>query len=240
MKRLIILAFIFSSILGYTQSTRQYLGLTVGPSFPLSDFAKTDFSDSTSGFAKTGINLKFVYSYRIANNFGIQAHFVYNTNDINNNSLTKEANKIFPGYSFSAYSKRPWSSGGVYAGPFVRIPFNDDFSWDIRAMIGLAGAYSPQFTINGIVPETNQKTQYYREFAKTFGIGFSFGTGFKYRIKNYLLLLNADYYYSNLNFKEVTGWGWTSPENLTGDPYNIKVEQKVNNISISIGFAYFL
>lgn len=240
MKRIIFLALIFSSFAVFSQSTRQYLGLSVGPSFPMSDFAKTNINDSASGFAKTGVNLKFTYAYRIAHNFGIQAQFVYNTNNLNLTAFNSEANKLLTNYSFSTISKSPWSSGGLYAGPFVRFILAENLVWEIKGLIGLSGAYSPQFTINGTELTTGEKTQYYREFAKTFGFGLTAGTGFNYRIKNYLVLLNADYYYSNLTFKEVTGWGWTSEDNLTGTPYKFKNEQKVNTIAVTIGIAYFL
>lgn len=240
MKKALLLAFLFLSLSTFSQSTRQYLGLTIGPSFPLSDFAKIDLSDSTAGFAKTGINLKLIYSYRFTHNFGIQAHFVYNSNNLDNMAISSEAAIEKPSFSFSTESSQSWSTGGIYVGPFLRFPFTDNFSWELRGLMGLTGGYSPQFTIRGTNTETGQKTEYYREFSRTFGFGLSAGTGFKYRIKNYLVLLNADYYYSNLTFNDITGWGWTNEDNLTGTPYNFSTQQKISNIAVTIGFAYFL
>ena len=240
MKRLLVLVILFSSLATYSQSTRQYLGIVIGPSFPLSDFAKTDLSDSASGFAKVGIDVKLIYSYRITHNFGIQAHFVYNSNNLNNNALKNEAELNNPSYSLSVESKKPWSTGGVYVGPFLRFPITENFSWDFRGLIGFSGGYSPQYTIRGTNIETGEKTEYYRETSRTIGFGMTAGTGFKYRINNYLILLNADYYYANLTFNEVTGWGWTTEDNPTGTPYNISTNQKINNISVTLGFAYFL
>lgn len=240
MKRILLYIALFLSLSTFSQSTRQYFGISIGPSFPLSDFAKTDLKDSTSGFAKTGLNLKLHYSYRITHNFGIQAHFVYNSNNLDNEAVNREANEAKPTYSFSTESKQAWSSGGVYVGPFLRFPFTDNFSWEIRGLIGISGGYSPQFTIRGTNTETGDKTEYYREFSRTFGLGLSAGTGFKYRINNYLVLLNADYYYSDLTFKEVTGWGWTDDEHPQGIPYNYSTQQTISNFAITVGFAYFL
>jgi len=240
MKKIILLSILFLSLTTFSQSTRQYLGLAIGPSFPLSDFAKADLSDTTSGFAKTGLNLKLIYSYRFTHNFGIQAHFVYNSNSIDNMAISRDAELENPAFSFSTVSSQSWSTGGIYVGPFLRFPFTDDFSWEIRGLIGVAGGYSPQFTIRGTNTETGEKTEYYREFARTIGFGLSTGTGFKYRINNYLILLNADYYYSDLTFNDVTGWGWTDEQNPNGTPYNFSIKQKVSNIAVTIGFAYFL
>ncbi len=240
MKRILLIVILFSSLSIYAQSTRQYLGLTVGPSFPLSDFAKTDLSDSTSGFAKTGVNFKFLYSYRITHNFGIQAHFVYNSNFFDREALTSEVEKNIPDYSFSVESNQPWGNGGAYVGPFLSFLITENFSWDFRVLIGFTGGFSPQYIIRGTNLDSGEKTEYYREAAKSYGFGAVGGTGFKYRIKRYLILLNADYYYSNLNFKEITGWGWTSPDNPTGTPYVISRKQKTNTFAVTIGFAYFL
>jgi len=240
MKKIITILAIFISISTFAQSNRQYVGIAIGPAFPLNDFAKVELSDSTSGFAKTGLNVKIMYSYRLTHNFGIQAHFVYNSNNIHNEKMKSQAELEMPDYSFSISSASSWGVGGIYVGPFLRIPFTDRFSWDVRGLIGGVGGNSPQFTIRGTHLESGEKTEYYREAARTFGFGITAGTGFKYIINNFILSINADYYYSNLEFKDVTGWGWTDANNPTGTPYKITTKQKVNSVALSFGFAYFL
>jgi len=240
MKRYITIILLFVAIGVYSQSSRQYLGLSIGPGFPLSDLAKTNLSDSTSGFAKTGVNFKFVYSYKILHNFGIEANFVFNSFNVDINSFKDELNTSQPKYSFSVESKKAWSTGGIYLGPFLRLPITEKFTWDFRALVGLTGGYSPQFKVRSTHLESGDKSEYFRETAKTFGVGFAAGTGFKYLFGKYTLMLNADYYYANLNFEDVTGWGWTSEDNITGTPYSINTDQKVSSIAISIGIAYFL
>ncbi len=56
---------LLSSILLGQSNERNYIGLSVGPSFPLGDFAKSELTDSSAvfptngaGFAKTGKKTK--------------------------------------------------------------------------------------------------------------------------------------------------------------------------------------
>jgi hypothetical protein len=239
MRKLLVIIYLLSSFSIIAQTSRQYVGISVGPSFPLNDFSKSDLGDTTSGFAKTGVNLKVIYSYKLSHNFGLQAHFIFNSNNLDNEALKNEANSNMGDYSFSVESTRPWNSGGIYIAPFLRLPVSDRFTWEIKANIGLSSAYSPQFFIRGTNIESSEKTEYYREAAKAFGLGLGAGSSFMYMLKKYVISLNFDYYYSNIHFKEVSGWGWTSEDNPKGTPYNISIDQKINSIAVSIGLAYF-
>jgi hypothetical protein len=125
-------------------------------------------------------------------------------------------------------------------GPFLRLPITENFTWDLRALVGLTGGYSPQFTVRSSKLESGEKSEYFRETARALGAGFAAGTGFKYNFGKYTLMLNADYYYANFKFNDVTGWGWTSEDNVTGTPYSISTGQKVSSIAVSLGIAYFL
>ena len=51
---------------------------------------------------------------------------------------------------------------------------------------------------------------------------------------------NVDYLYSNLNFKNVSGWGWTSLDNPEGTPYDTNSKSKITVASVSFGLAYRL
>lgn len=134
MKRLILALFILGSINLFAQSGRQYVSLSAGPSFPLNDFAKADLTDSTSGFAKTGLNLKLIYSYKITHNFGLQAHFVVNVNNIDLQAIKDEANELFDNYSFSIQNSNTWNCGGIYVSPFLRFPITEKLVWEIKGI----------------------------------------------------------------------------------------------------------
>lgn len=240
MKKLLIALYILVSVSLFAQSNRQYVSISGGPAFPLNDFSKAELTDSTSGFAKTGLNLKLVYSYKITHNFGLQAQFIFNSNNIDIQAIKLEAIKLIPNYSFSIESSQAWNSGGVYLSPFLRFPITENFTWEVKGAIGFTGAYSPQFIIRGSNLTKPEKTEYYRNSGKAFGLGVGGGTSLLYQLRKYKICLNFDYLYSNLNFKEVSGWGWTSPSNPDGTPYNISARRKITVASVSVGLAYSL
>lgn len=240
MKNLIIAVFLFGSVNLLAQSNRQYVSISAGPAFPMNDFAKAKLTDTTSGFAKTGINIKLIYSYKITHNFGLQAHFNFYSNNIDIQAIKNEAIDLIPNYSFSIESSQAWSTGGVYASPFLRFPITEKLTWEVKGDIGITGAYSPQFTIRGTNLDTQEKTEYFRNSDKAFGLGIGGGTSILYQLRKYKICLNFDYLYSNLKFKEISGWGWTSPSNPDGTPYNISAKRKISVASVSIGLAYSL
>ncbi len=230
------LIFVLASIMGLAaaaQTARQHLGLAVGPSFPMNDFSKTELSDSTSGFAKTGTGINVVYAFRTGHNLGFQLNVSFNSNKPDIQQLADQGEEANPGTSFSVENTNPWTSGGILFGPYLRFPFTQALSFDIRGLIGIYGAYSPQFTIRGTTGN-GDKLEYYRYAAKTYNLGYSVGAGFKYRINDYYILLFTDYAGTKATFDEVTGIGWDNK------PYNIPVVQKINSLRITLGVAYIL
>ncbi len=215
------------------QNERRYIGINIGPSFPSSDFAKTDINDSTSGYAKTGIDLRMVYAFRLSHNLGFQFNINYHSNEINIQKLEASAIQKFKNMSFSIENRNPWTGGCAFFGPYFRFPITRNLSWDVRGSIGLYVLYSPDFIIRG-TSVTGDKAEYYRYTDKSFSFGYTIGTGLKYRINNYYILLFADYSGTDTQFNHVTGTGWDNT------PYDIPLKQSIRNLSVTVGFAYIL
>jgi hypothetical protein len=236
MKRLalLVLASLFLQGLIAQSSKKQYMGLSIGPSFPLSDFAKSDINDSTSGFAKTGVALDFTYAYRVSHNFGIQFVVNYSGNKLDNQKYEQELHKANPDFAVQVESNQNWSSGGLFGGPYLRFPIGD-FSVDIRGLIGYYGSYSPQATIYATkIDNASQKSTYTRQSSRDFGFGYLLGAGLKYRVSNYYVTVFADYIGADLNFDNAVGLDWNQ------EPYTTSFSQKINYLSVSVGLAYIL
>jgi hypothetical protein len=235
MKKLLI-AFLFISQLAYSQSTnRHFVGLSIGPSFPLSDFGKSDLNDSTSGFAKTGVALSFNYAYRITHNFGVQLIISYSSNSLDNIKYRNALEAEHPDYGVSVESSKNWSSGGLLIGPYLRFPLTSNLSWDIRALGGYFGAYSPNGTINATNKnDPNDKKVSYLVSSRAGDFGYMMGTGFKYKKGSYYILLFGDYINASLDFKDASGWDWD------GEPYQTKFTRDINYFTITGGVGYIL
>jgi hypothetical protein len=91
-----------------------FIGLSLGASIPVGDFA-----DKSDGLAKTGIQLNLInFGYLFSENFGITATWFGAANPLDAD-----------GYD-------PWSYGGIMAGPLLSFPLSQKVEWDFRPMIG--------------------------------------------------------------------------------------------------------
>jgi len=231
--KLIIILLICASVLA-AQSNRQFISLSAGPAFSSSDFAKTEINDSTSGWAKTGVAVNVAYAYRFTHNLGIYVTGLFSSNRFDNIAYKNALETLHPEYGVSVESTRNWSCGGLLLGPFIRFPFSDRISWDIRASFGLYAAYSPRITIRTtLIEDPSQKADYYRESGNAISYAYSFGTGFKYELSKYYILLFVDYLNSPVNIKNASGW------DINDEPYLITFKQKVSYIAATIGFGYY-
>lgn len=91
-----------------------FIGLSVGASIPVGDFA-----DKSNGGAKTGVQLNLVnFGYLFSDNFGISATWFGAANSIDIDGID------------------PWSYGGLMAGPLLSFPISEKANWDFKPMIG--------------------------------------------------------------------------------------------------------
>ena len=239
MKQRLLLVCILITHLIYAQTDNQYVSLAVGPSFPLNDFSKMDINDSTSGWAKTGVAFEFTYAYRLTHNIGFQVKLSYSSNSFDNltydDALTASysLNSEDPDTSFSSESSRNWSSGGLLLGPYLRLPLTESLSWDVKALFGAFGVNSPTLLINGSIDNDEELEEYYRQSGKGYAFAFNLGTGFKYKVSKYYVLLFVDYFESKLKINDVAGWDWND------EPYNESIKQHVSYLSVTIGLGYY-
>ena len=215
-------------------SQDHYVGLSIGPSFPQGDFAKTDLADSTSGWAKTGVAVNFNYAYRITHNFGITGIINYSSNAFNTSSYKSALEEAHPDTTFSVISQSNWNGGGIFFGPYLTFPIGDAFSWDVRGLFGFYGATSPRLTINPRTDDGNTDLgDYIRQRASAFSYAFMVGTGFKYQFSKYYLLVFGDYVTSPLKFQNGSGWDFDD------EPFSTQFTQDVSYLSITVGLGYF-
>lgn len=230
LKHKITLLLLLAAIFVYGQNTgRQYIGISVGPSFPGSEFASTNLNDSTSGWAKTGVAIEVSYAYRLTHNIGIYVMGVFSSNKFDIDRYRNALDANHPDTTFSVESARNWSGGGLLVGPYLRLPLSDNFSWDFRGAFGFYSAYSPKVTIRS----SASTEPYYRESGSDFSYAYTFGSGFKFKMAKYYFLLFADYFSSSLKFENATGWDWNS------EPYVAEFSQKITYVSVSVGLGYY-
>ncbi len=160
---------------------RGYIGFSLGPSFPIGDFAKQSFaldpgvtgSESTS----TGLQLNLVnVGYLFTKHIGIAGSWF--------------------GAAYSRTSDfrtdlEPWSCGGIMIGPLISFPISEKVEWDLRPMLGRAVCSGQR---QNTTPEPVESSA---------SLIFNMGTVFRIHLaKKISLLVTADYFSTKLKFKD--------------------------------------
>ena len=241
MKTRTLLFLLLLSAVSFGQSSRRTsLGVEMGASIPLGRYSSTNagyFDDSLRffpGFAKTGMVIRMVYEHRLSHNFGFQADFIYGYNNVNQEVMGDSLGARIDA-NLSVMASRPWNIGGLMVGPFLRLPFTDEFSFMMRGKIGFVGVYSPEYKVQGTSNADQSNVEYYQYANKASSFIWSAGAGFQYRLDNYNLNLYGDYFGSDADFIDVTGQDWSA-----NPPVNTKISfrQQVRAISITFGISY--
>jgi hypothetical protein len=127
MKRLVLLLSmiaISTSLLAQASARRGFIGMTLGPSIPIGDFA-SKYSDNAGG-ANVGLNISLLnLGYTFGGNFGVTALWFGAAHEVETNGSAMEAT---------------WSYGGLMGGGLYTIPIANQLSFDLKAMAGFVSA----------------------------------------------------------------------------------------------------
>lgn len=103
-----------NKIVNTSNKRKGFIGLSIGASMPVGDFA-----DKSNGGAKTGVQLNLInFGYLFSDNFGITATWFGAANAIDFDNVD------------------PWSYGGLMTGPLLTFPISEKADWDFKPMIG--------------------------------------------------------------------------------------------------------
>lgn len=241
MKLKIILIFILTlPILTIAQKNELMLGLSIGGSVPMGDFANNEISLSDEGyivtngqFAKTGLAFDFSASYRLGYYFGFAGRILGGTNkidlsgynDLIDQQLGNSDNDLI-------VSSKGWGNGGVYLGAYLIIPVNQLYI-DARIMAGYLSLFSPQY--NYLLYEDGELTQeYVQEKYSAGSFSYDMGLGLKYKFAdNKFLLLNGDYVAAHIKKDAIK-----TVNPITQDPVTTNMDIQYQNLTFTIGLGY--
>ncbi len=133
MKKIALLCIVlFGALALNAQGDRPgYLGISIGASIPLGDFADDDENNEDAGFAETGISLQTPFAYKFGETFGLAGNLMFNSNPI----------AEFDGQEdIDAY----WNYFAVLVGPLVSFDLSEKVALDLKATGGYS---SSQFSV---------------------------------------------------------------------------------------------
>jgi len=204
-----------------TTDKKGYIGISLGPSFPIGKFASKDLNSDEAGFATSGAIFDISFAYKLGNgNFGITALLRGQYNDLDAQKIENDLNA---GLTVDADG---WSVGGLMVGGFGEFPISSKVTFDPRLMIGFMNTSSPEITISGNGDWIKQSSSDATSFAYLMGAGFKFNVG-----KKLYLLTNIDYLRSKPEFSDVEIIASDGTRDFT------TWSQTISTINLSIGIA---
>jgi Outer membrane protein beta-barrel domain len=232
-----IIGFIFFLSACYSVSAQQSypkfsFSLNGGASVPTGNFAKGDYADETSGFAKTGGHFNIAGTRYLNKNWGVTLLVGYSSFGNNGTQSLADGYKEDSGTdSTTLYSKGTNYSVSFLIGPTYRFNPGNNFFIDARALVGYVSSHLAGFQIFYEDYTTNSMTQ---NPSSAGAFGFQGGLGFGYTIsKQWTVQVNGDYFTSKPDFKiTYDNFVVNSGRKLTN--YN----QPISGINVTVGVSY--
>jgi len=161
-----------ANLFAQSSDRKGFIGITIGPSIPIGDFADNSLNNDNAGYAKTGLNINLInFGYKFGQNFGITGLWFGAAHSVD----------------FSAVDAM-WSYGGLMGGPMLSFPINEKLIFDLKGMIGFVSAKLDMYALG----ETSG-------IGVGFDFGASFRYNFS---EKWCLLINGDYLASTSKFDE--------------------------------------
>jgi hypothetical protein len=156
--------------------TKGYIGLSLGPSFPLGNFADKNSDNNKAGYAKTGIGITLAnFGYKFGKHLGISAALLSSVNSARSKDLPMQ-------------SPMPWSLFSFLVGGLYTKNIGTSY-FDGRCMVGYATISSPSY--------------YFIDWDSASSFSYMFGIGIRPRIGNrFSLNFTLDYFHTKPTFEE--------------------------------------
>ncbi|HEY3388919.1 MAG TPA: hypothetical protein VGK38_05065 [Prolixibacteraceae bacterium] len=251
MKKIAVLfLFVALSVSAYSQSDNWYFSFSMGGSWPMGTFSKTDISNKESGFAKNGFALLLDATYPVSEHWGLKGMALMSTNPVDRNWLgTKLETRMQAFYpviedadrQFLSLRANSWMWNALLAGPVYTISFERIY-WDFQVLGGMNVAYLPQQKLLYEKPANNWFYLDRNTSTTNVSYGFLAGTAFRFPVTDRLnLRVGVDYYHSQAKIQyeqiRVSKQGATVVTENLGSGSNVT---PIEMISGSVGFVYYL
>lgn len=207
--------------------------LTAGAAFVSGNFIKSDYADSTSGFANSmGLVIQGKLKYKLSNSLAIQLAVNscnYGLHDIKN--LSDGYLSDFDVDSTTVTVKGTYQNWNVLVGPSYSISLGTNMKFDLHVLAGISTLRIPEIKVD---LEDQLAATFYQKQASGLGFGLLAGLDIRYAFTDHLgLVLNADYLMSKPNVS-------IENENRTNTDgrYLSSYQQSIGGIQTRLGLSY--
>lgn len=227
--KILLFSLLIFTVTAFAQD-KGYIGISLGSSTPIGDFASNDPNNNAAGYAKTGLHFDFTFGYKLGKHFGIAALLRGQANATDAQALADQIAQQNPGVS-NTVNSTAWSIGGYMVGGYGSFPISEKFSFESKIMFGFLTATSPDITIDLTGPGGSAWVK--ENSASSSAFAYLLSAGFKYNVgKHFCLLYYFDYLGAKPEFSNV------STTTSSGTSSTGTFSQNFGTINNNIGIGY--
>lgn len=158
-----------ANLFAQTNEKKGYIGIVLGPSFPISDFGDNSINNKYAGYAKTGYSDSFInFGYIFGKNLGISVSVFFSSYDIDTTATDYW-----------------WEVMGITAGPMLSIPVSDKLFFETKLNFGFVGV---NYVTDGYLHKENEAN----------GLGIDIRTSLRYNLfKRWCIIIESGFLSSN-------------------------------------------
>jgi len=233
MKKIILslAAILVLSVSGFCQD-KGYIGLSLGSSTPMGDFASNNPNNNNSGYAKGGAIFDISFGYKLGKYLGVAALLRGQANPTDAQAIADQIANANPGVS-TVVSSKSWGVGGLMVGGYASVPISAKYSFEPRVLIGFLNATSPDITVT--VSSGGNSAWIKEASASASAFSYLLGIGVKHDVgKRICLLANVDYLGAKPEFSNVVisnSYGASSIKTFS---------QSFGTFNVGVGIGYRL
>lgn len=231
MKKSLFLSLFFLASFGvYAQNFKKEssIAISVGPSFPVGEFANKNLYDERDGLASVGGYASIAYNYQFSRFFGAVAAVDGRIHGVDKNALKAYTLPTGSGASLSLETST-WRFLRAMVGVSQTVPItkNEKLALEVKELIGVQFSNSPEVKTTGFIPGVGslngvQESQSKNSFAYGLGIGLNYKVANKLKLKL---------------FGEYQGSSPTFIYDI-GDIAKNQIKQETGAINVGLGLAF--
>ncbi len=240
MKRIRLFILISCLFAGFASAQDNYIGLSMGGSIPMGDYASTTEANKT-GYAESGFSLNFQGNYYFMKFLGVGGTATFGMNGTAEEELKTDwitylenlHDVTIPDDANVRFITSQWTYVNLFAGPVLSFPFGR-LSLELKAQGGMSVITPPERNI--YITYTNVEITS-NSAGHNVAFGYLLGAGLQFKPSEmYGFRLGADYFASeaklNLEDKIDDGTG-------EGEIVSAVWEMPVRAYHITLGISYF-